>query len=242
MKAKLIFTSFRERIEGYTMQLRKDALSVESNLKRATQELARAEAGPADWQVDKGFTEARWREVTRLPEKRRRVEHYAARFTKLSAQLKRHDDVMTQNLAIGTDAPESLEVLLGWENQWLFEDRIFITPDADLPIDVQVILVKEANSRENQQQEEAIARTLQEIDNIRNRSVRVSLDHVRQPIPGNVRIEVWRRDQGQCVKCGSRNRLEYDHIIPVSRGGSNTARNIELLCESCNRAKSNHIT
>jgi hypothetical protein len=63
----------------------------------------------------------------------------------------------------------------------------------------------------------------------------------RQPIPESVRHEVWRRDQGRCVDCGSRERLEYDHIIPVSRGGSNTARNIELRCESCNRRKAASI-
>jgi Holliday junction DNA helicase RuvB len=63
----------------------------------------------------------------------------------------------------------------------------------------------------------------------------------RQGIPSNVRREVWRRDGGKCVKCGSRENLEYDHIIPVSQGGGNTARNIELLCEACNRAKSNSI-
>lgn len=59
----------------------------------------------------------------------------------------------------------------------------------------------------------------------------------REPIPERVRNEVWRRDGGHCVDCGSRERLEYDHIIPVSKGGSNTARNIELRCESCNRKK-----
>jgi Holliday junction resolvasome RuvABC ATP-dependent DNA helicase subunit len=63
----------------------------------------------------------------------------------------------------------------------------------------------------------------------------------RLVIPSTVRREVWRRDGGKCVKCGSRENLEYDHIIPVSRGGSNTARNIELLCEKCNRAKSDCI-
>lgn len=63
----------------------------------------------------------------------------------------------------------------------------------------------------------------------------------RQKIPENVRIEVWRRDQGCCALCGSRESLEYDHIIPVSKGGSNTTRNIELLCEKCNRSKSNNI-
>jgi Holliday junction DNA helicase RuvB len=59
----------------------------------------------------------------------------------------------------------------------------------------------------------------------------------RQPIPSEVRREVWRRDQGMCTKCSSRENLEYDHIIPIARGGGNTARNIELLCETCNRSK-----
>lgn len=63
----------------------------------------------------------------------------------------------------------------------------------------------------------------------------------RDTIPSAIRREVWRRDEGKCRKCGSRSNLEYDHIIPVSRGGSNTARNIELLCEVCNRAKSDSI-
>ena len=63
----------------------------------------------------------------------------------------------------------------------------------------------------------------------------------RAGIPEEVRIAVWRRDNGRCVKCSSRERLEYDHIVPVSRGGSNTVRNIELLCEKCNRCKSDNI-
>ena len=64
---------------------------------------------------------------------------------------------------------------------------------------------------------------------------------VRAPIPERVRHEVWRRDQGRCVDCHSRERLEFDHIIPISRGGSNTARNLELRCEACNRRKSARI-
>jgi len=60
-------------------------------------------------------------------------------------------------------------------------------------------------------------------------------------ISKEVRREVWRRDQGRCVECSSRERLEFDHIIPASKGGSNTARNIQLLCEKCNRKKYNKI-
>jgi hypothetical protein len=59
----------------------------------------------------------------------------------------------------------------------------------------------------------------------------------REPIPEHVRLFVWRRDKGQCVRCGSRERLEFDHIIPVVAGGSNTERNVQLLCEPCNRSK-----
>ncbi len=60
-------------------------------------------------------------------------------------------------------------------------------------------------------------------------------------IPSSVKLSVWRRDTGKCVDCGSNEKLEYDHIIPVSKGGSNTERNVQLLCEKCNRQKSASI-
>lgn len=63
----------------------------------------------------------------------------------------------------------------------------------------------------------------------------------RETVPERVRHEVWRRDEGRCVDCGSRERLEFDHIIPLSAGGSNTARNLELRCEACNRRKAAQI-
>jgi hypothetical protein len=63
----------------------------------------------------------------------------------------------------------------------------------------------------------------------------------RRSIPERVRHEVWRRDEACCVDCGNRERLEFDHIIPVSKGGSNTARNIELRCEICNGSKAARI-
>ena len=63
----------------------------------------------------------------------------------------------------------------------------------------------------------------------------------REQIPEEVRMYVWRRDKGRCVKCNSDKDLEFDHIIPISKGGSNTERNIQLLCSECNKKKSNVI-
>ena len=63
----------------------------------------------------------------------------------------------------------------------------------------------------------------------------------RHSIPKNIKQEVWQRDGGKCIECGNNENLEYDHIIPISKGGANTTRNIQLLCENCNRTKSNKI-
>jgi 5-methylcytosine-specific restriction endonuclease McrA len=62
-------------------------------------------------------------------------------------------------------------------------------------------------------------------------------DSRREMIPDAVRAFVWNRDGGRCSRCGAQERLEFDHIIPLALGGGNTARNLQLLCETCNRAK-----
>jgi hypothetical protein len=63
----------------------------------------------------------------------------------------------------------------------------------------------------------------------------------RENIPEHVKMYVWRRDKGECVQCGSKQNLEFDHIIPVSKGGSSTERNIQILCGKCNRRKTDKI-
>jgi len=60
-------------------------------------------------------------------------------------------------------------------------------------------------------------------------------------ISQDLKDKVWRRDEGKCVECSSNENLEFDHIIPHSKGGANTYRNIQLLCEKCNRSKSAKI-
>lgn len=70
---------------------------------------------------------------------------------------------------------------------------------------------------------------------------RRDIDHSRL-IPTSVKLQVWKRDRGKCVKCGSRTNLHFDHIIPYSKGGSSlVAENIQVLCARHNIAKKDKI-
>ncbi len=60
-------------------------------------------------------------------------------------------------------------------------------------------------------------------------------------IPRDVRQRVWQTYGGQCAECASDQYLEFDHIIPVARGGGNSETNIQLLCRKCNLKKSDNI-
>lgn len=60
-------------------------------------------------------------------------------------------------------------------------------------------------------------------------------------IPRDVRQRVWQRYSGQCAECGADDYLEFDHVIPVSKGGSNSDNNVQLLCRRCNLKKSDHL-
>ena len=69
----------------------------------------------------------------------------------------------------------------------------------------------------------------------------IKKDGNRDTISKDVANSVWNRDGGKCVICGSNENLEFDHIIPVSKGGATTFRNLQLLCQKCNRSKSDNI-
>lgn len=49
---------------------------------------------------------------------------------------------------------------------------------------------------------------------------------------------VFERDDYTCQYCGERGgKLECDHVVPVSRGGSNELENLATACKKCNRSK-----
>jgi hypothetical protein len=62
------------------------------------------------------------------------------------------------------------------------------------------------------------------------------------PVKESLRYEVLQESGGRCALCGATSedtRLEVDHIVPRSKGGSNDKENLQVLCDRCNRGKSN---
>jgi len=61
-------------------------------------------------------------------------------------------------------------------------------------------------------------------------------------VPAEIRRTVWQRDAGQCTfvsdagkRCDAHDRLEFDHVVPVAKGGLTTASNLRLRCRAHNQ-------
>jgi 5-methylcytosine-specific restriction endonuclease McrA len=61
-------------------------------------------------------------------------------------------------------------------------------------------------------------------------------------IPNAVKREVLRRDQNRCAfvapdgtRCTCTSWLEFDHVVPIARGGRSTVENLRLLCRAHNQ-------
>lgn len=115
-----------------------------------------------------------------------------------------------------------------WEgvDYWEYRSEIYSTRESLEPADV--IALVHARQRD-MQRTLARAHTLMAMDD--------PVAMRRETIPDDVKIFVWKRDEGRCVRCQSNLELEFDHIIPLAMGGSNSARNLQLLCGPCNRSK-----
>ena len=74
----------------------------------------------------------------------------------------------------------------------------------------------------------------------RNRTTASINRRARQKGAGNCQPEVLARirSRAKCEQCGTDTApMEIDHIIPLSRGGTNDEANLQLLCRPCNRRK-----
>jgi hypothetical protein len=79
-------------------------------------------------------------------------------------------------------------------------------------------------------------------ENIEELKESVKIKEHDRLIPSRVKTEVWKRDKGQCVECGSKDHLHFDHILPFSKGGTSIdVKNIQILCARHNLQKSDKI-
>lgn len=112
---------------------------------------------------------------------------------------------------------------------WLHKKKIYVTTDLVLTAADVAALVNESENKRRLRLEKAHA--------LQAMVKQLDTKAKRAAIPQDVKMVVWQRDGGRCVACESQVNLEFDHVIPVAMGGSNTARNLQVLCESCNRRK-----
>lgn len=54
-------------------------------------------------------------------------------------------------------------------------------------------------------------------------------------------LEVLDKHGKVCLKCGSTEHIQMDHVIPFAKGGKNTKDNLQPLCEDCNKRKKVNI-
>lgn len=79
------------------------------------------------------------------------------------------------------------------------------------------------------------------LPSLENNTQKSTTNRSRPKLSNAVMSEVWIRDNGKCIQCSSIEDLEFDHIIPFSKGGSSTPENLRILCQKCNRRRGANI-
>lgn len=108
---------------------------------------------------------------------------------------------------------------------WWYSDRFWWDDSGLSAREVEALVVRADAARQVRAEEQAEARA----------SI---LGEERQPVPEAnlslvIRFAVRCRDRSRCVDCGASRDLDYDQIVPFSRGGWRWIANVELRCAPC---------
>jgi hypothetical protein len=83
---------------------------------------------------------------------------------------------------------------------------------------------------------EGAIEVIREIERRNDFMSRLSKIKRNRNISRSVRIRLLSLNR-KCAFCGSTENLTIDHIVPISKGGSNKEENLQVLCRSCNEKK-----
>lgn len=126
-----------------------------------------------------------------------------------------------------------LVATVGGRRYWHYENKFYWENDG-LQSDQVYALIATREQRKSQQIERAQATVAM--------GSQPRSSGARKRIPDDIKQYIWTRDSGQCQSCGSTVELQFDHIIPVSMGGSSNTENLQILCGPCNRSKAAGLT
>lgn len=158
---------------------------------------------------------------------------FTGRFAMMSGKRvfdARWKDQWYQNAAATQSEDPVPLIASGKRTYWWFHDCVYWDDDALDGGDVKALVLQRERS---QRRKLETAHSLMRAEEIQA--------PVRTPVPQDVRRIVFERDGGNCVECGSNFDLQYDHILPLSRGGATSVENLQLLCSTCNQEKGDSL-
>jgi len=121
---------------------------------------------------------------------------------------------------------------------WLFRDALYIADRSPRPSEREEVSLR--IKARHFQDDLALKRLREQVANFEAIGRLDSIEPDRHSIPDDVKLLVWSRDGGACVRCHATGNLHFDQIIPLAKGGGAHAENIQLLCCSCYLSKGSH--
>lgn len=127
----------------------------------------------------------------------------------------------------------------GWELSW--HKILNVDADADRAIEV-VATQRRGTGRYYLHDAEYVATVGRTLARMAKRQLVGRPDTIdTAAVPQHVKSAVYQRDGGRCCECGARSYLEFDHVIPRSKGGATSVNNLQLLCRRCNLRKGDRL-
>ena len=169
------------------------------------------------------------------PVARDRIELKVGISTHLETQIKRVQDILSQNKNRAVSLEETMEEMT----------RLFLEKKDPIVKAERISQKKFSNAKEckargahrniSQQEVHLLAPKSAQSSELPSVRVMLSASNRRRTIPAHIRHQVQLRDQGKCTLCQSSRWLQFHHKQPFSRGGDHKLENLTTLCWACHQ-------